>query len=209
VETLKNCDLGGSVLAAVPDLGSPPTKRLGLRPDALYFNSGVLLIDLDRWRETDTGPRSLDFARYYPDRVTFPDQCSLNWVLRDQWTPLPERWNLQTGAVTTSRLGFMDFARDAKRQAEAAQIIHFNGPSKPWHFMNNHPLKPEYLAYLSRTAWKNYKYPDYSMRNFIRKNTYRFAPFLLRIYHVVRLWMTGDVRLRHSALFLKAVLRKS
>ena len=82
----------------------------------------------------------------------------------------------------------MVYSKDAKRQAQAATIVHFTGSSKPWHYMNNHPLKREYLGYLSRTEWKGYKYPDYSLRNFIYKtdyslrnfiyeNVYRFVPF--------------------------------
>ena len=208
---LWNFSLGNSVVGAVPDIVvSPPKKlekyaravreRLGLHPDAPYFNSGVLLVDLDRWRETRVGLDAFNFARCHADRMTFTEQCALNWVLRDRWTPLPERWNLQTHMIVTFRWGFMDYSSDAKEQAQAATIVHFTGDSKPWHYMNNHPLKREYLACLLRTEWKNYKFLDYSLRNFIRKNLYRFAPFMFRTHYMMRqrspmwrrIWETGN-----------------
>ena len=124
--------------------------------------------------------------------MTFTEQCAANWVLRDRWMPLPECWNLQTHMIATIRWpricwGLMDYMRDAKKRVKAAKIVHFTGNSKPWHYMNNHPLKPDYFRYLGQTQWRCYNYPDYSLRNFIRKNLYRFAPFaLLRIHHTMR-----------------------
>jgi lipopolysaccharide biosynthesis glycosyltransferase len=186
LEELWNFSIGNSVVGAVPDIIAKPQKKLGLHPDAPYFNSGVLLVDLDRWREARAGLDALDFARSHGDRMTFTEQCAQNWVLRGRWTPLPECWNLQTHMAARLRWGFMDYTGDAKKRAKAAKIVHFTGSLKPWHYMNNHPLKREYLAYLSRTEWKNYNYPDYSLRNFIRKNLYRFAPFMLRIHYMMR-----------------------
>ena len=185
--------LGNSVVGAVPDsaMTSPELylklqRKLGLRPDAPYFNSGVLLVDLDRWRETGVGLDAFQFARDQTDRMTFTEQCGLNWALRDRWMPLPECWNLQTGMVARIRWGFMDYTRDAKKRARAAKIVHFTANSKPWHYMNNHPLKREYFTYLGLTQWKDYKYSDYSLRNVIRKNLYRFAPFTLRLHYMMR-----------------------
>src|SRR5262249_31916955 len=144
-------------------------------------NAGVLLIDLDRWRQARVGSEAAAFANCHPDRISFADQCPLNWVLRDRWTHLPECWNLQTFAVVEHHYGFMDYSRPAKERAMAAKIIHFSGGSKPWHYMNNHPFKRDYLAYLSRTVWKHHRSPDYTLRNFIRKNVYKFAPFIYRL----------------------------
>jgi lipopolysaccharide biosynthesis glycosyltransferase len=190
---LWNAYLGDSAVGAVPDLLHTPQRKrqivekLGLHPDAPYFNAGVLLVDLDRWRESRVGLDALDFARSHLDRITHADQCALNWVLRDRWTPLPDRWNLQTNMIALPREALMHcYSREAKRLARAAKIVHFAGRSKPWYYMNNHPLKREYLTYLSRTEWKSYKFPDYSLRNFIRKNVYRFAPFMLRTHLMMR-----------------------
>jgi lipopolysaccharide biosynthesis glycosyltransferase len=150
-------------VAAQPHLKS----KLGLDPCDPYFNAGVLLIDLNRWRQARIESEALTFAQCHPDRISFADQCPLNWVLRNRWKHLPETWNFR----------LMEHSKAAKKRAMAAQIIHFAGPSKPWHYMNNHPFKRDYLTYLSRTNWRHYRYSDYTMRNFMLNNAYKlFAP---------------------------------
>jgi lipopolysaccharide biosynthesis glycosyltransferase len=183
-------DLGDSVVAAVPDeyvsgdVGRNIKTRLGLDPDSPYFNSGVLVVDLDRWRKVSVGPNALRFVRDHPDRMTYNDQCALNWVLRNRWTSLPDCWNLQThGLVDERRWGYMEYTGDSLSRAKETKIIHFTGPSKPWHYMNNHPLKQEYIRYRLGTPWKKSKYADLSPRNVIRKQLFRFAPLALRIHH--------------------------
>jgi lipopolysaccharide biosynthesis glycosyltransferase len=149
------------IVGAVPDTVNQETfKKLGLLSGEPYFNAGVLLVDLDKWRADRIGARALEFARSHPDRISFAEQCALNWVLRGRWTPLPERWNLQAHTLAP---------KSASRRVKAAQIIHFSGNDKPWYYMTRHPAKREYLSYLSRTEWKSYKYPDYSIRNVILK----------------------------------------
>ena len=178
LEELWNYYLDDSVIGAVEDSNMQFKETLGLRPNEPYFNSGVLLVDLDQWRADCVGPRARDFALSHPDRITYADQCALNWILRDRWKPLPERWNLQTASLARTVKG-------ARRQAKTAQIVHFSGPCKPWLYMTRHPVKREYLAYLSLTEWKNYKYPDYFIRNFISKNIHDYVPFMLRIHRVM------------------------
>jgi len=178
LEELWNYYLYDSVIGAVEDSNMFFKETLGLRPNEPYFNAGVLLVDLDQWRADCVGFRALNFALSDPDRITYADQCALNWILRDRWKPLPERWNLQTASLARTVKG-------ARRQAKTAQIVHFSGYWKPWLYMTRHPVKREYLAYLSRTEWKKYTYPDYSLRNFISKNIHDYVPFMLRIHRVM------------------------
>lgn len=44
--------LNGKTIGAVIDPGQTKAlKRLGIESDAYYFNSGVMVIDIDRWNE--------------------------------------------------------------------------------------------------------------------------------------------------------------
>jgi lipopolysaccharide biosynthesis glycosyltransferase len=190
LDELWNSCYGNFIAGAVTDSyveANPQIKsNLGLDSALPYFNAGVLLIDLNRWRQANVGSEAVAFAQRYADRISFADQCPLNWVLRDRWMKLPEIWNLQTASmVVGSQYGFLNYSRAAKERGLAAKIIHFSGPSKPWHYMNSHPLKRDYLAYVSRTAWKQYRPPDYTLRNFTRKNVYKFAPFMYSLYKVM------------------------
>ena len=168
LDELWNVHLGHSIVGAVADPFAKRYSKLKLDPGEPYFNAGVLLIDLTRWRQARVGSEDSTFAQCHPDRTTFADQCSLNWVLRNRWKNLPETWNFRVMPV---------YSKAAKKRGMAAKIIHFAGRSKPWHYMNVNPFKRDYLAYLSRTDWKDYSYPDYTLRNFMLKNGYKlFAP---------------------------------
>ena len=186
-------ELGTYVVGATPDpyvcgpQGSQFKQLLGLSREALYFNAGVLLINVQRWRETAVGPEALRFVRAHPNRVTFAEQCALNWVLRDKWMPLGDSWNVQTDAVSSCISGFMQYTKEQKSRALTSKILHFTGPSKPWHYMNNHPLKDEYFVYLSKIKFKTEPYNDFSIRNFIRKSAFRYAPFALRLWRQLRM----------------------
>ena len=83
--------LGGMVLAAVVDPAFTEQHILGLPDGAPYFNAGVLLIDLARWREETIGAAAIGFAGAHPERLTYNDQCALNWILRDRWARLIRR----------------------------------------------------------------------------------------------------------------------
>src|SRR4051812_31654757 len=55
--------------------------ELGIDPSAPYFNSGLMLIDLARWREEEIEERTLDHIRTRPDDLYFLDQGALNAAL--------------------------------------------------------------------------------------------------------------------------------
>ena len=74
---LKTWD-GGSVAAytrltlaeAVPDVAIADRERLGFSVTAPYFNSGVFLIDLDRWWHEEVGTQTLAWAEANPERLS-------------------------------------------------------------------------------------------------------------------------------------------
>ena len=73
-------------------------RELGLRRGAQYFNAGVMLLDVDRWREDDVGALAGDYLRQAPD-VMFWDQEGLNAVLTGRWGELDPRWNRMASAM--------------------------------------------------------------------------------------------------------------
>src|SRR5262249_26051824 len=136
-------DLRDRTLGAVVDLPPYPyNRRLGLPDDTSYFNAGVLLIDLRRWRQLRVGERALSFAREHPERLAWADQCALNLVLHDDWRALDRVWNLQSMDVARLVNGHMRFDTVDPGQLRAARLVHFNGRSKPWHYLNDPPFKP-------------------------------------------------------------------
>lgn len=106
VAELYDTDLCGAAVGAVRDTavlsslvaGYPRRQLRKLQPLGLhdpfhYFNSGVLVLDLDRMREEDAEVRLLHVIEEHNELLEHPDQDALNIVFHRQIFPLPVEWN--------------------------------------------------------------------------------------------------------------------
>jgi lipopolysaccharide biosynthesis glycosyltransferase len=151
-------DLDGCLVAAVtnPLLASmlPRIQRdLGLPDLGSYFNSGVLLIDLEAWRAGATAQAVLDFARAH-ESVIWPDQDALNAVLHARRLHLHPRWNAMPGLWNVSQSYLPHTPAEVREAVLDPAIVHFVGPHKPWHYRNRHPYRAQYFSYLDHTPWR-------------------------------------------------------
>jgi len=121
-------DLTGSPIGAVLDNGvdsllKQNDSRVKNVPRVQsYFNAGVLLIDLTRWRKERIAERAFEFLARYP-KTPFSDQDALNAVCDGEWKQLDPRWNFQDHSKHS--IAAMD------RSGRPA-IIHFVANEKPW-----------------------------------------------------------------------------
>lgn len=94
---LYKCDLKNKIIAGVDDCKSIKYRWvLGLPEEAPYINGGVLLIDMDKWRENMCENQMIDYLEKHKGRVHFEDQGTLNAVLSKQICLLPMRYNVMT-----------------------------------------------------------------------------------------------------------------
>ncbi len=151
-------DLKGNALGAVvnplyPSMSRAFLTRLGVQSAAQYFNSGVLLMDLNRWRQDQLDARVLAEAQRSAATETWPDQNILNREFAGRWTALPLRYNVQN---TVFDLKASDLPVDAGQIADARArpaVVHFIGPYKPWHRRCNHPARALYWTHRRQTPW--------------------------------------------------------
>ena len=88
--------LDGAFVAAVPDLDIDPEHiaNLELPDDHKYFNSGILLFNLKKWRDENILEQLLDVYEEISSKVLFADQDVLNvYASRTRYQELPSRWN--------------------------------------------------------------------------------------------------------------------
>jgi lipopolysaccharide biosynthesis glycosyltransferase len=139
-------DLGGCTAGAVDNGSIEETrryqKRLGLK-ETRYFNSGVLLVDLDRWRGRGVRERALEGAvRVGPDLILH-DQDALNMALDGDWMALDSRWNVGV------HLPELD--------VRIPTVIHYMAAPKPWHVDYDRPLPERFFRYLDRTDFAGWR----------------------------------------------------
>lgn len=149
LEPLWATSLDGYLLGAVDNVADADDAPRG------YFNSGVLLMDLDRWRNEACAEQIAAFATERGGRLTFPDQDALNTVLGAQRLALHPRWNCQNSLFYLPGARAV-FGEDALREAvDSPAILHFEGPelAKPWHYLSKHPYRDTYLAHRAETPW--------------------------------------------------------
>ena len=112
-------------------------RGLGLAPDQPYFNSGVLVIDLDRWRRDQIRKRLFDYVASSGSKLLFHDQDALNVVLQNDVRILDRRWNVQAMMYgRTVREAFPDFWRESAEARRRPALIHYTTKDKPWSFRN-------------------------------------------------------------------------
>jgi lipopolysaccharide biosynthesis glycosyltransferase len=111
--------------AAVGLAGLPWLAGLGRAP---YFNSGMLLLDLRRWREEDVTDRLLRVLAEHGDRFSYPDQDALNAVLVGRWCRVGARWNALIGRADRGA----GWQRRWNPPSGGPSVVHFVGRTKPW-----------------------------------------------------------------------------
>ncbi|MBP3951516.1 glycosyltransferase family 8 protein [Bacillus suaedae] len=152
-------------VAGVEDTVSPETKKkVGLDSQKRYINSGVMLINLKKWREEGIEGKFINFINYYKGTVFHHDQGVINGVLSDQLLILPPKYNAMTPIFTMTRNEMIDYynlkdiynEEDLERAKTKPAIIHYTPAfvNRPWIKGCNHPLTYKYQQYLEMTPWK-------------------------------------------------------
>jgi lipopolysaccharide biosynthesis glycosyltransferase len=154
-----NIELGDNTVGAVQDPYLPTFyggisnySALGFSKDTPYFNSGVLIIDVEKWVENEITQKVLSTSYLYQEHVSCGDQYALNIELMNSWTQLPNQWNELDVAD-----GFNTVLR------------HFAGPRKPLCSYSTSKNRNLFFLYLKDTPFYNYWITWTRTRLFLRK----------------------------------------
>jgi len=162
-----------------------------------YFNSGVILYDLNKWRENDFTAKIIDHVANVRAQYPSPDQDLINVVVKDEITVLPAEYNYQPHLRVYSYRTFMKvfapypyYSEEEVSLADANPVIlhafRYIGEF-PWHKGNCHPFTAQFDKYLKLSPWNDYIKPDSDggivMK--IEKIMYKCLPrvIFLQIFH--------------------------
>lgn len=120
----------GAVLEASLDFQEANIRKLGCKPGE-YFNSGFLLMNLQKMREDGMVNKFLDGLKV--DYLEFPDQDVLNIQCRNKVLPLPPHYNsIRTFYLPQYKKFFLQkYSEKEWKEVQKHGNIHYTG-EKPW-----------------------------------------------------------------------------
>lgn len=142
-------DLNSFTIGAVIDVGKtvdcawggiPNYRELGLSAETKYFNAGIMLIDVVKWKEQDISRKVINALRVHKEHVVLVDQYGLNVVFANQWQELDPRWNW--------------FATFPHNDPFLIHFLDIKPTFKSYRSEEN--FKEHFYKYLNQTKWQGY-----------------------------------------------------
>ena len=118
IQPLLDYKLGNAPIAAFPEIQLSFPENETFR-DTSIFNSGVMVIDLDYFRENNIEDVLMDVSMNFKDWLGYADQDVFNVVFKNNWSTLSINFNYLVNIYKS--LPVLD-----------PVVVHFAGRSKPW-----------------------------------------------------------------------------
>lgn len=136
----------------------PNYEELGLNPRAPYFNAGIMLVNVARWRKDQVARRAFECLRDNAGKVRWWDQYALNTLFSEQWKIVDPRWN-QNSHV--HRIPTWELSHYTEAELELLRrepwIVHFDYKPKPWDLESRHPFRKAFFRSLDRTVFRGWR----------------------------------------------------
>ncbi len=139
-------DLEGAVLGVARDFFHASPGEIGFADNEPYFNSGMLLIDTQLWRNQDCGAKVLRLIAECGDKLTWMDQDALNIVMRGTVKLIDLKWNYQPRCADVPSAFLQLNEADYRTMRKYPTIIHYTTSFKPWNAAFRVHYSEQYFA---------------------------------------------------------------
>jgi lipopolysaccharide biosynthesis glycosyltransferase len=164
LKELWDINMDAYYVAGVADTVAKETKlKVGMDSNDIYLNSGMLVINLKKWRNDQIEERFIDFINSKQGNVFHHDQGIINAVLHKKAFKLHPRYNAMTPFFTMKLKDIMTYYKlkdyynqnEIKEAVKEPIFVHFTPAfvNRPWVKGCNHPLTQLYKNYLELTPW--------------------------------------------------------
>lgn len=148
-------------------------NRLNIPINQGYFNAGVLLVNLKKWREDDIYNKCITFLHTHTDKILNHDQDVLNAVCGYRTKLLDCTWNCTNSFFYNSFLMKKDriskiYQKTVNDTIKDPAIVHFAFRPKPWEVICVHPFRKDFRYNLRQTPYKGAKLKWPSLHDFIQ-----------------------------------------
>ena len=213
---LFSTDLTDYYCAGVINMNGNSTKSFykGKQYNTPFVNSGVLLINIDKWRKTDFINSFLELIRSYPEKNYLHDQNIINILSKGEILLIDPKYNAMSEFYYVNYKKYLKlnsyFASIDKfytiEQVDIALknpvVVHFLSQmwDRPWIKQNGlikhevkNPFNEKYIYYKSISPWSDEPLQE-SNQNFTKKIYYEiiriimvyFPPYLLLLFQKVK-----------------------
>lgn len=170
LQALWNMDMDGAWVMGADDCrGKLYRTNIGIPEDSIYINNGLLVIDLEAWRNNNVEALFIDYIKKYNGDITYMDQGVLNGVFQPlkKVKLLPISYNAQTACYDLGYDGLQVCRNpvwaytkeEFEKGIEDPVIVHFTtcflSGTRPWMIGNRHQYQPEFIRYRNMTGWGN------------------------------------------------------
>ena len=184
--------------AGVPDVITPNHKSsIDIPLHCKYYNSGMLLMNLKKFREEKSIVKVEEFMKTYIKReVKYGnDQAVINALFYKDFYTLPPKYNcitpfyLMKCEQIEKFYGMKLFYNNQELQKATNNpiLVHLT-PSfirRPWVKGSEHPLANKYLMYLRKTPWKDFKLKEDNRKLKLKIVAFLFKVLPFNIFHSV------------------------
>lgn len=154
---LYSIDIDSYYLGAVDDLQSKWYKRkLGMKEDSAYFNCGIMLLNLRKWREDGITEKITKIIEMGNSKFFYEAQDELNVLMEGQVKILPPMFNCTTAIFLFDYKTMLKYRKpsttcseqDFEEGKKNPVIVHFTKNQiiqpRPWVEHCSHPYKEYY-----------------------------------------------------------------
>lgn len=167
IRELWNLNLHGNTIGALLDAFSSQYRaNIDLQKNDVMFNSGVMLIDLARWKEKRIEEQLMKFIQKKNGQIQQGDQGALNAILSRDTYCFEPRFNSVTIFYDFNYNEMMIYRKPPKgfyskeeieKAVEDPAIIHFTTSflsKRPWIIGSQHKYANVWLKYKDASPWK-------------------------------------------------------
>lgn len=192
-EKLFMLNMDNKIIGVVPDkkeINDKQNKILGLK-EHIYFNSGVMLIDVKKWNEFNVFNKFIKIIQEKQKEIYYIDQDILNIILSGNIKYISSIYNCKEGRCREGN--------------ENIVLYHFSANPKPWDLawkiskISNNFNRDLYSMYEEKTPYKNeplvYPKKAYQIRSYVKALFYD-KQYLKAIYWLFKYFWISKFKLR-------------
>ncbi|MCM1126507.1 MAG: glycosyltransferase family 8 protein [Lachnospiraceae bacterium] len=157
-------DIKDKYVAGVKDtIGIIERAEAGIGRDELYINTGVMLCNLNLWREDQLEKKYIDYINGHTGKYIFRSQRIINAVCKNKMIQISPHFNLLPDYIRFNHkqnciLHQTKTFYDDKVLFDARSnpcILHYAGReyNRPWYNKCIHPMKGVFEEYESQSGW--------------------------------------------------------